>query len=152
MDNYELQELYLSADSGFVSAQFELYKHLNKRDKEKAFKYLEMAALNGHTDAQLCYAVAIQDKRPEEALKLFKRLSRAKNVEADYLAGVLIESLADCPKGLSNAFKKYMRAAKGGSLPAASRLMAMYEDGVGCGFNAKQARKWADRAGLVSKL
>ena len=148
MNREELEELRISANNGFSSSQFELYNYLKHKDRTQAIKYLEMAALTNHTEAKLQYGIEVQDKDPEKALALFNSSARNSSVEADYYAAVLLERLADTPETLRKAFKRYLKSANKGSIQAAERLVSMYEEGVGCGFNRKQAKRWRLRCGL----
>lgn len=141
-------------------------KIYSKRDSEKAFKWLEKSAIQGHSKAQYqlglmynqyyyswwtSYISSAKDSNLK-AIKWWTKSAKQGNVDAQTSLAILYGDKENASHDYKKAFKWTKKAAENGELY--STLGDMYHGGLGTEKNYKKAIKWwgksADKGSIYS--
>lgn len=130
-----LRELQKRGETGDKTAQYKLGMMYLRgegthRNDENAFKWLRMAALNGHKDAThhlaMIYLRDLRGFQSDEEYKLFKALAENGDAEAQYYFATYCVSLADDDNYLDQIIYWYEKAAAQNFIKAQYHLGRLY--------------------------
>lgn len=151
-DTKKAEELYRkAANIGDPFAQYNLARHLEKRNDSECLEWYEEAYKNGDVDAPLCKAIIFLEGKivPEDRKKYIDYLIKADEIGNNgatldlacaYLQGDLVE------KSIDKGFELMQKAAAGGNKYAANNLSVMYEEGFGIEADTEKSIEWAKNA------
>ena len=142
-------DLLKRAQAGSASAQFQLSNIYHEgsgvpQDYEKAFEWVEKAALQGDAEAQnnLGYMYDRGEGVPQnnkKAAEWYLKAAQQGQPNAQTSLGGLYERGEGVPRDYRKAFEWYSKAAAQGFRRAQAYLGAMYEDGTGVPRDYKKA-------------
>lgn len=146
-----------SAELGDPNSQYDMgvaYSPLGsifrktEQDDIESFRWYLKAAMQNHTQAQLCVAdiymkgnSAVQCN-VSKALEWLNRAAFLGETAAQFQLGIIYEDGEIVEKNISKALSWYSRAAEQGDGDAQIRMGEIYEQGIGIEANKKEAIKW----------
>lgn len=117
-----------------------------EQNLEKAFKWSEIAAMQGHAQAQCLLGILFETKNTTKALEWFEKSAAQGFYLAQYNLGVKYHEGKGIEKNLKKAFEWWGKAAKQEYKEAQYNLGCMYFNGEEVKKNYEEAAKWWERA------
>ena len=144
----------ISQISGYyrLGRDYELGREVEKDLYEAARQY-ELAAKQGHAEAQYALALILvgavpeSPRSPQKSFRWFGEAARKGHVRAAYFLGLSYQNGAGAEVDGEKAFEWFRRAAMGGDGEAMNALARMYATGAGIRQNLANAYAWNEVAG-----